>query len=439
MIAPRARLLVAFALVGWPALTIATLVPGVAPFCFFITGILAIGTILDAVFSGDRLREISVQAPEVARFAKGRPGEIELKISNAADRVTRLRLAPALPPEMTTETDELQLEVPSQAAVATKLTCTPTKRGSFALAQIAVETSSRLGLWSVRRWLPLACELRVYPDLLADRQNLAAIFLRRENPGVRAMRRVGKGRDFEQLRDYIAGDSAEDIHWKATAKRGVPITKVFQVERTQEVYVVLDASRLSARPAGGVPMLEHFINSALVLCLGAGQQGDLFGLTTFTDRVQSFVRAKNGKAHYNLCRDTLYRLEAARVTPDFDSLFTFLRLRLRRRALLVFLTAIDDPVLAESFVERIDLLARQHLVVVNMVRPPAAQPLFDGTKVETVGQVYHRLGGHLVWHDLRELGNRLHQRGVRFSLADHSGLTADVIAQYLQIKQRQLI
>ena len=186
-------------------------------------------------------------------------------------------------------------------------------------------------------------------------------------------------------------------------------------------------------------MLEHFINSALILCLGAGQQGDLFGLATFTDKVQSFVRAKNGKAHYNLCRDTLYRLQPDRVTPDFDDLFTFLRLRLRRRALLVFLTALDDPALAAGFTDKIDLLARQHLVLVNMARPVEANPLFAGDQVETLAQLYRRLGGHLVWHDLRELGTRLQRHGVRLSLVDHASLTPDVIAQYLQVKQRQLI
>ena len=57
---------------------------------------------------------------------------------------------------------------------------------------------------------------------------------------------IGKGREFEKLREYIPGDSYDEIHWKATAKRGRPVTKVFQIERTQEVYVVIDASRLSA-------------------------------------------------------------------------------------------------------------------------------------------------------------------------------------------------
>jgi hypothetical protein len=39
------------------------------------------------------------------------------------------------------------------------------------------------------------------------------------------------------------------VHWKASAKRGQLVTKVYQVERSQEVYVIVDASRLSAREA----------------------------------------------------------------------------------------------------------------------------------------------------------------------------------------------
>ena len=217
------------------------------------------------------------------------------------------------------------------------------------------------------------------------------------------------------------------------------MTKVFQAERTQDAYVSIDASRLSARNAGGMPMLDHYINCALLLCLAAGEQSDLFGLATFSDKVQSFVRARNGKAHYDLCRDTLYRLQPARVTPDFNDLFTFLRLRLRRRALLVFLTALDDPALAETFVDKISLLSRQHLVLVNMMRPLHAAPLFSGRKVENVAEVYRRLGGHLVWHDLRELGKRLHHHGVGFSLLDQARLTPEVVSQYLEVKQRQLI
>jgi uncharacterized protein (DUF58 family) len=277
----------------------------------------------------------------------------------------------------------MRLQVPPGAAVTTSISCTPSQRGRYALESIVAETPSRLGLWNVRKTLPLPIELRVYPDLLAERQNLAAIFLhrgsvgratdpaRRQRAGFRAAARLHRRRQHAGCALEGDGEARPSRH------------ENLQVEQTQEVYVVIDASRLSGRIAGGVPMLEHFINCALVLCLAAGQRNDLFGLATFSDKVQSFVRAKNGKAHYNLCRDMLYRLQPARVTPDFDDLFTFLRLRLRRRALLVFLTALDDPALSSGFTEKIDLLARQHLVLVNMLRPLEANPLSRATRSRT--------------------------------------------------------
>ena len=186
-------------------------------------------------------------------------------------------------------------------------------------------------------------------------------------------------------------------------------------------------------------MLERYINSALILCLAAAKQNDLFGLTTFSDSVQKFVRAKNGKAHYDLCRDALYTLQPQAVTPDFEDLFTFLRLRLRRRALLVFFTALDDPALAESFVGNVDLLTRQHLVLVNMIQPPEAQPMFANPNVSDLDDVYRQLGGHLVWNELQEIRKRLQRLGAEFSLVSSDKLASEAVSHYLQVKQRQLL
>src|SRR5207249_1294948 len=177
------------------------------------------------------------------------------------------------------------------------------------------------------------------------RKSLAAFFLKRGALGLHLQRQIGKGRDFEKLREYVPGDSFDEIHWKATARRAKPITKVFQVERTQEIYVVIDASRLSSRETGGpgTSILERHVTAALVLGLATERQGDLFGLITFADKVQTFVRARRGKAHFTACRDALYTLQAQSVSPDFDELFSFIRLQLRRRCLIVMLTSLDDP------------------------------------------------------------------------------------------------
>jgi uncharacterized protein (DUF58 family) len=127
------------------------------------------------------------------------------------------------------------------------------------------------------------------------------------------------------------------------------------------------------------------------------------------------------------------------VNPDFNELCTFLRLRLRRRALLLFLTNLDDAVLAESFVKNMELIQRQHLVLVNMLQPALAHPLFSNQHVSSVDDLYRELGGHMLWHDLRELERRLHHRGVHFSLVPNEKLCVDLVSQYIGVKRRQLL
>ncbi len=95
---------------------------------------------------------------------------------------------------------------------------------------------------------PCSRKFGFIPNLLDDRKNLSALFLNRGQFGLHAQRQVGKGRDFEKLREYIPGDGYDEIHWKATARRGKPITKVFQIERTQEVYVIVDAIAFERAP-----------------------------------------------------------------------------------------------------------------------------------------------------------------------------------------------
>ena len=444
MIVPRSRLLFWVAAIVLPFALIGAVVPATAAVSLLFIGGLFLVAIADAVGARNSLAGIDVELPRVARMSKDRDAKLELHIRNDGQRQKNLRVALDWPREIKSDSEELEAILPSQC-VRSRLVwpCKPLKRGRYILNSAFVETSSPLGLWSVRTTLPARSEIRVYPNLLTERRNLAALFLNRGLFGLHAHRQIGKGRDFEKLREYAAGDSYDEIHWKATARRGKPITKVFQIEKTQEVYVIVDASRLSARKmnqnAEGDSVLERFVTAALVLGLAAEQQGDLFGLLTFTDKVDRFVRAKNGQSHYSACRDALYTLEQKIVTPDFDELCTFIRLRLRRRALLVFLTALDDPAIAENFVRNVELIRRQHLVLVNMLQPPDVAPLFSNSDVSGVDDLYQQLGGHLRWQHLRELQKNLQRGGVQFSLLGNERLSAELVSQYLNVKQRQLL
>jgi uncharacterized protein (DUF58 family) len=461
---PENRLLFWVGLIVLPFALVGAVEPLALGLSILLIGGLAVLALLDAWRAGRRLTGVNVQLPAVVRMSRHRHARLEIKIRNEEQRTQRLRLAVGLPPAIQSPHEDRSVDLPGGAEWSRfDWPCLPVERGRYLIETAYVGTTSRLGFWTVRKKVGTQSEVRVYPNLFRERRELAGLFLRHGGIGLHTQRQIGRGREFEKLREYVPGDGYDEIHWKTTARRGRPITKVFQIERTQAVYMVIDAARLSGRPVPGdgvsrskeptpdratglardtiVPTttLDRFITAALTLGLAAEQQGDLFGLLTFSDKVERFIRARSGKAHYSTCRDVLYRLQPKTVAPDFDEVFTFIRLRVRHRALIIFLTALDDPVLAEAFVRNIDLIRRQHVVLVNMLQPPGLAPVFSDANVFSVDALYQQLGGHLRWQSLRELEKVLQRRGVHFGLLKNERLSAELVSQYLDIKRKQVL
>jgi uncharacterized protein (DUF58 family) len=275
--------------------------------------------------------------------------------------------------------------------------------------------------------------VQVFPDLSKDpaSRKLFAMF----RPGQRVQRIIGRGREIERLREYAAGDSFDEIYWKATARRGAPISKVFQVERTQDIYAIVDGSRLGNRNQA----LERFVTASLLLAVAAEKNSDNFGLLTFSDRIQHFVRASHGKGHFHRCRQAIFDLQPSLVSPDFGELLTFINLRIRKRALLFFLTDLSDPLLAETFLRDASLIARRHVLMVDQIADAGDRPLFSGPLPESEADVQSRLAGHLQWAKLRELERALSHLGIHMQLLNSGAASSELISQYMNVKQRQLL
>jgi uncharacterized protein (DUF58 family) len=229
------------------------------------------------------------------------------------------------------------------------------------------------------------------------------------------------------------------------------------VERTQKVYVIIDASRLSARYASisepdpetkadrpesetpPVTIFDRYITAALVVGMALERHGDMFGVLAFSNRVIRFVSAKSGKNHYGACRDALYTLEPEATSPDFEELFTFIGTRIRQRSLLIFLTCLDDPVIAESFTDHISLVSKRHLVLVNVLKPEIAGPIFSKGEVNSVDDIYERLGGHMIYNRLEESKKMLKRHNAFLHYLENEKMSAQLVSRYLAVKQRQAL
>ena len=435
MIVPSPRLLWWTALLGVPLATAAGLSPSFAVAGVLILSALVVLAAVDAFLGSARIERIALLTPLFLRFTKDVPATLPVRIENGLPDAVRLRIAlevgqtivfPGLP-------DRVQeAEVPPGASqIDWPVVCRT--RGDHPLSALHLEVPSPMGLWLAREPRTSQFLFRVYPNL-RDRAT-AALFRKTAQPGFRMHRQVGKGREFENLRHYIPGDSFEDIHWKATARRAFPVVKLYRVEHAQEVYAVIDSSRLSAREG----ILESYVDAALHLALVAEHHGDRFGLVTFSDRTDKFVRARNGLDHFRLCRETIYNLRAARVSPGFRDVFTALQVNLRRRSLLVFFTSLDDALLAETFEREVPLLSRRHLVLVNITETAGMQPLFRGEPPDSLEKLYDGLAGQMLWNRMRKLQIALGQRGVRLTMVQPGKIKAQVTSEYLEVKRRQVL
>lgn len=440
---PSTRLLLLVFVIAVLAMPAGTL-PGFAAVWLVPLALVAVATLFDLAWSLRGMKMPGVSTPGVVRFAKDRPGFVTVRFSNPAGREMELRFALGLPGVFASGRPEIRVRLPAGAARAQiDWPCTPSRRGRFRGVLACCETGSQLGLWRLRERTPLAGELRVYPNLFSERRQLAALFLDRGQFGAKLQRTVGRGREFEKLREYLPGDGFDEIHWKATAKRGHPVTKVFQAERTQEIHVVIDMSRLSGRlvTRDGITqtVLERYLTAALVLLLAAQKQGDRFGVIAYDDRVRVSLRAGSGAAHYAACREALHGLQPGEVTPDMAEVVRHVRQRLRQRALLFFLTDLGDPVLAEDFARHAPLLAKQHLALVSQLRGPGVAPLFTGAPAAAGDELYARLAGHMRWEEMRVLIRALKQSGITATVLDDETFAASLVTQYLQVKRRQAL
>ena len=449
-IVPSRRMLLLAGL-SLPVALLATLGPGHAVFLPAFAAVLLLIALLDLMLSARCMQDLRIEPDPVTRLARGTGGKLTLHIRCAERPPQQLSIGLPMPVAFLQEKAEQTVSLSGPGAthwtVAWELTARA--RGIFPCPPVVAERPSRWGLFALRKSFPNEAEVRVYPSLRRERRQLANLFLNRGNIGAHAQRMVGQGREYEQLRDYSSGDSMLDIHWKASAKRGELATKTYQVERTQEIYLVMDHSRLSglrSTPAGGdidddyaETILERYVTAASVLSLVAERQGDLFGLVGFGQRVSRFVRASAGKQHGQVIQDALFDLKTERGPFDLDELFTFLSLRLRRRALLIFLTDLSDSAAAEEFRKRVKMVASRHVVLVNSIRRPGVHPLYGEPKVESARTIAEELSGHLRWEGLRHLQRELRAGGVEFALVDDEKLSVEIVNQYLAIKQRQIL
>jgi uncharacterized protein (DUF58 family) len=344
----------------------AALWPGVEPSFVLAATVLGGVVLLDAVTVA-RSPRLTAHRFVPSSLPVGVWQPVALRLSNGGRGARRIRLYDHHPPGFDTRGLPQAQRVAAGQWVEIRYEVRPLERGEHHFGRIEGRLRSHLGLWERKTWLGAAGVTRVYPNFAAlTKYALFATDQRLSQIGVLQRRRRGEGLDFHQLREYREGDAQRQIDWKATARSRKLISREYQDERDQQVVFVIDCGRRLAARDGELAHFDHLLNAALLLAYVGLRQGDAVGLLTVGGHSR-FMAPRKAAATVNVMLNLLYDLQPTLLTTDYYAAALELTRRIRKRALIVFLSNLRDED-EDTLGPALGLLARRHLVLFASLR-----------------------------------------------------------------------
>jgi uncharacterized protein (DUF58 family) len=323
--------------------------------------------------------------------------------------------------------------------VVETLTIVPKRRGKTIAGRLFLRVAGPLGLCIRQGRRELPWKITIYPDIQrAALRALPSQAQRRREAGFRNLRRIGEGRIFESLKEWVPGEDTRAIDWKASGRRGKLMARQYEVERRQHVMIVLDAGRMLTAEIDGRSRLDAAIDAALDLAHAAAEHDDNVGLLVFAAEILTYIPPTRGRRALPLVLDALAGVEGRLVEPDYPAAFAFLAARNRKRALTVLFTDLIDRTASEAFLAQARTLRPRHLPLAVTLREPALERLAS-LRPDTTEQAFERAAAEELLEARAGALAELRGHGVLVLDVQPDGAARAVVQQYERFKRRAMV
>ena len=374
-----------------------------------------------------------------APLALGSASQVTVLLENGGRTPIAARVADYVAPALRADLPAFELRAEPGGTAAGSYGVRPRERGDHENGPVALTWWS--GWRLAERWatVPLGQPVRVYPDLAEGRSE--ALYLIRSRQVAlekRRARHAGSGREFESLRDYRQGDERRDIYWRASARRGKLVTKVYQPERSQPVWILVDAGRLLRARTADRTMLDVSVTAAVTLAQVALASGDKVGLLAYGRRVQTRLAPARGAGHLRTLIEALAMVRSDAVDADHASAVATLLTSQKRRALIVWLTEIAETAGVPDVIEQALTMTSRHLVLFGVMRQRPMQALAAASPA-SVNEMYRVAAAQEALERRDALLLSLRQRSALVLEVSPAELSAGIVDRYLEARDRGLL
>jgi uncharacterized protein (DUF58 family) len=380
--------------------------------------------------------EASRALPKV--FSLGDPNPVRLELHNASGLRLHISLIDELPVEFQLRDfkKSLRLQPGEKRAVAYELT--PVKRGAYAFGDILLYVRTTLGLVERRVRIPQAAEIPVFPSILQTKKYSLRAFDKVATHGVKKIRRIGHSYEFEQIKEYVRGDDYRSINWKATSRKGGLMVNQYEDERAQQVYCLIDKSRVMRLPFRDLSLMDYAINTTLVMSNIALQKHDKAGLLTFSDKIGTILKADRKGDQMNKILMALYNEKERKGEANYELVYQAVRRLIKGRSLLLLFTNFESSFALERVLPVLRKLNRQHLLVVVFFENTEIADFANQQATDLEG-IYTQTMARKFVAEKQQMVQKLRQYGIQAVLTRPEDLSVHTINKYLELKARGLI
>ncbi|HON07334.1 MAG TPA: DUF58 domain-containing protein [Verrucomicrobiota bacterium] len=176
----------------------------------------------------------------------------------------------------------------------------------------------------------------------------------------------GRGIDFDEVREYVAGDDVRRIDWNVTARTGKPYVKKYVEERELTVMLLVDASASGSIGSINQSKRELAAEVAALLGFSAIANNDRVGMLLFTDHTERYMSPSKGRIHMLGIISLILTHKPKSKLTDIATALNHLNYAISRRAVIFILSDFMDS----GYERALKVLARKHDVIAVPVIDP---------------------------------------------------------------------
>jgi len=315
----------------------------------------------------------------------------------------------------------------------------PSQRGEYNWGKVRLLVTHAIGLFRRRLTVDAEQMAPVYPSLIQMKNfELMAFSKTAQFSGVKKLRRIGVSYEFEQIKQYVEGDDFRHINWKATGRRNELMVNQFQTERSQNVYAIISNSREMRMPFNDLTLLDHAINTSLIIANIALLKHDRAGMMTFSNQVGSFVKADRGKKQLNKIFEALYNEKDYEIESNYDILFRGVKKVIKNRSLLFLYINFESMYALERALPVLKRINDFHLLVVMFFKNTEIIE-YSENQANNVKEIFNQTIAKRMISEKIKMQRTLFRYGIQAILTDPKNLSINTVNKYLELKSKGLI